>query len=494
MFQPWRLKVREADEALRAGRLEEAGRLLRDSQVRDFLPARQLMAKVAGQMVERAQRRVAGGQSAAGWRDLDMAQALGAEAESVAELRQAFVARRVAEAEGYLAAGEPSAALARLDDLARRGSATHAVCRLRDAAANVLAAQRLCRRGDFATAEQQLAAAAALAPTLPTLDGLAKACRVKAAEIRRLGEQLHQALAAGNWTEVLTDADAMLDLCPEHEPARDARRRAWAAVGMRLADSMRAGGTNARSVGAARAHDPAAHDEPAGRAGLNRLSVAGRPPRPIPANGRHSNHIVHMPPSVHSLSRFLLWVDGVGGYLVCPSDEVILGQPVAGSRVDVPILGDVSQRHARIRRDGESYLIDPLRPVRLDGRPLTAVTSLAEGSLIELGNNVRLRFRRPHPLSATARLEFVSHHRTQPSADAVLLLAESCVLGPAANSHVVCRDWSSEVVLFRQADALLCRKAGNFEVDGVAVADRAALGRRSQVVGDDFSLSIEDVA
>jgi hypothetical protein len=26
------------------------------------------------------------------------------------------------------------------------------------------------------------------------------------------------------------------------------------------------------------------------------------------------------------------------------------------------------------------------------------------------------------------------------------------------------------------------------------VADRAALGRRSQVVGDDFSLSIEDVA
>ncbi|MEX2560589.1 MAG: hypothetical protein WD403_11780, partial [Pirellulales bacterium] len=91
-------------------------------------------------------------------------------------------------------------------------------------------------------------------------------------------------------------------------------------------------------------------------------------------------------------------------------------------------------------------------------------------------------------------LEFVSHHRTQPSADAVLLLAESCVLSPAANSHVVCRDWSSEVVLFRQADALLCRKAGSFEVDGVAVADRAALGRRSQVVGDDFSLSIEDVA
>ncbi|HEV3022921.1 MAG TPA: FHA domain-containing protein, partial [Pirellulales bacterium] len=192
-------------------------------------------------------------------------------------------------------------------------------------------------------------------------------------------------------------------------------------------------------------------------------------------------------------SRFLLWVDGVGGYLVCESDRVTLGQPVPGSQVDVPILGDVSRRHAQIRRDGEAYLIDPLRPVRLDGKTIERKTSLVDGNLIELGHNVRLRFRRPHPLSATARLEFVSHHRTQPAADAVLLMAESCVLGPNGNSHVVCRNWSSELVLFRQGGILTCRRPGRFAIDSVEVDDKGALAESSQIVGHDFSLSVENI-
>ena len=45
MFQPWRLKVREAEEALRHGRLEEASRLLGEPGLLEFLPAKQLMAK-----------------------------------------------------------------------------------------------------------------------------------------------------------------------------------------------------------------------------------------------------------------------------------------------------------------------------------------------------------------------------------------------------------------------------------------------------------------
>ncbi|HUY36779.1 MAG TPA: FHA domain-containing protein [Pirellulales bacterium] len=192
-------------------------------------------------------------------------------------------------------------------------------------------------------------------------------------------------------------------------------------------------------------------------------------------------------------SRFLLWVDGVGGYLVCESNQITLGQPVPGSQVDVPILGDVSRRHAQIRRDGEVYLIDPLRPVRLDGRVIERATSLVDGNLIELGHNVRLRFRRPHPLSATARLEFVSHHRTQPGADAVLLMAESCVLGPGGNSHVVCRDWSGELVLFRQGSPLHCRRPGRFKIDGLEVMDKGRLADGSQIVGHDFSLSLEQV-
>ena len=83
-----------------------------------------------------------------------------------------------------------------------------------------------------------------------------------------------------------------------------------------------------------------------------------------------------------------------------------------------------------------------------------------------------MAFRRPHALSATARLDFLSNHRTQPSADAVLLMAESCILGPGRHCHVVCRDWPREVILFRQDNELYCRAAGGLEIDGIAYKDR----------------------
>jgi len=481
MFQPWRIKLREADLAFRGGRLEEAGKLLCDGDLCEFLPAKQLLAKVAGGMVQRAGQRMNGGQSSAGWRDLETARELGANPESVAEMRCAFIERRLAEARTYLAAGEPSAAVARLDELSRRDEIGREARLLREAAAHCLAAERHGRRGMFADAERELAAAVALVPELESLDDARKACRVKAAECRKLTERLHLALVGENWTQVQSVAEAILELCPEHEPARDARRRAWAAVGMSLHEAL------PRGRRLATPHD-----------GAPKVIVMPR------TNGRPAVRIVqHAGNSAVNPfsgaqnepgSRYLLWVDGVGGYLVCESNQVTLGQPVPGSQVDVPILGDVSRRHAQIRRDGEVYLIDPLRPVRVDGRTIDRATSLVDGNQIELGHNVRLRFRRPHPLSATARLEFVSHHRTQPAADAVLLMAEACVLGPGGNSHVVCRDWLDELVLFRQGGQLHCRRSGNFKIDGLEVKDKGRLAGESQIVGHDFSLSIENIA
>ncbi len=136
-----------------------------------------------------------------------------------------------------------------------------------------------------------------------------------------------------------------------------------------------------------------------------------------------------------SNDRFMLWIDSVGGYWVCLAEEVVLGQPVGG--VDVPILGDLSKRHARIRRDGEAYLVEALRPVRVAGQPVDGVATLQDRARILLGDRVELRFRKPHPLSATARLEFSSGHRTQPSSDAVLLMAETCVWARSRQSHGV---------------------------------------------------------
>ncbi len=192
-------------------------------------------------------------------------------------------------------------------------------------------------------------------------------------------------------------------------------------------------------------------------------------------------------------SRLLLWVDAVGGFFVCPGNEIHLGQAVPDSTIDLPLLADLSRHHATIRRDEEGYTIEPLRDVRLNHERITATSWINDGSLIELGPALRMRFTRPHPLSATARLDFVSHHRTQPSSSAVLLMADTCILGPSAQNHVVCREWPHDVVLHRQHGGLYCTSAAQLEVDGTRHRGRAPLNMHSHVAGEGFSFSLEEI-
>jgi hypothetical protein len=190
--------------------------------------------------------------------------------------------------------------------------------------------------------------------------------------------------------------------------------------------------------------------------------------------------------------RFMLWVDGVGGYLLCLRDAVSLGLATPGNTVDIPIMGDLSRRHARLRRE-DGYVIEPLKAVRVNGRPIRGTTALSDGDEIELGEGVRLRFRQPHALSATARLEFLSRHRTQPSAAGILLMAESCVLGPSWQDHVVCRQWAHDVVLFRRDERLFCQTLGLLEVDGRRSDGQAAIAPGAHVEGSDFSFCVQQV-
>jgi FHA domain len=216
--------------------------------------------------------------------------------------------------------------------------------------------------------------------------------------------------------------------------------------------------------------------------------------RPVPANS--ADCVPWIEDAVNnptSKSRLLLWIDAVGGFLVCLGNQVRLGQAVLDSTVDVPLLADLSRHHATIRRDEEGYTIEPLRETWLNHERITANSWIHDGSLIRLGPALELRFRRPHPLSATARLDYVSHHRSQPSSSAVLLMADTCVLGPAAHNHVVCRHWPHDVVLHRQHGSLYCTSATPIEVDGQRYAGRAPLNLHSRVDGEGFSFSLEEI-
>jgi len=188
--------------------------------------------------------------------------------------------------------------------------------------------------------------------------------------------------------------------------------------------------------------------------------------------------------------RFLLWVDAVGGYLVCMDDQIVLGRAGHDSSADVPLMGDLSRNHATLVRDGDGYVLRARQPTYVNGQAIESVP-LHDGDVIRLGSTVELEFRQPSPVSATARLAIISRHRLPLAVDSVLLMAETCIIGNSPQAHIPAPGLGAPVVLYRQGPALWCRASGSFDIDGRACMARAPLTLQSSVLGEGFSFSLE---
>jgi hypothetical protein len=494
MFPAWRLQLREARLAWRSGRVDEAGALLSAEPLCEFLPAKQLARDVADAIVARARDRFARGDSSAGWNDLAKADRLGGTLESTSELRREYAERVIMEVVAFLASGEAAAASARLDRLARRGMSTEVSRRLRCLADEWQTAERAAKRGHFADADAALARAESLASqTLPeasTMEILRAHLAAErermtrhAAESQRLTAEIHAALSEERWSAVLASADALLAIAPQHAAASQARSKAWESVGMQVTLPHRglSSGNRVSLANGGGRHAGRRHGQSPSHPKLNDTR-----------NGAGASEVDTVAGKVQP-GRGLLWVDAVGGYLMCFDQAVAIGQPSPGEAVAVPILADISRRHAVIRRDGGAYVLEPVQRVSVDGRAIDGPYVLADNQIIQLGDSVRIRFAKPHALSATARLTLESHHKTQPSADAVLLVADSVVMGPNRHCHVLCRDWEHDVVVYRQSEQLFCRADRPLVLDGVASEGACELSPGARVEGEAFAFAWEVV-
>jgi hypothetical protein len=186
----------------------------------------------------------------------------------------------------------------------------------------------------------------------------------------------------------------------------------------------------------------------------------------------------------------LLWADGIGGYLVCLDDEIMLGRAGPEGHADVPLLGDLSRQHATMIRSGDGYIIRAHQPTFINGRQVETA-SLRNGDVVRLGSTVELEFHQPSPVSSTARLQILSRHRLPLAVDGVILMAETCIVGPSPQAHIAAPALEAPVVLYRQGTALWCRGPGEFEVDGRACVGRSPLTLQSSVLGEGFSFSLE---
>lgn len=188
--------------------------------------------------------------------------------------------------------------------------------------------------------------------------------------------------------------------------------------------------------------------------------------------------------------QYLLWIDGVGGFLVCLGNKVTLGQAKPECEVDIPIYADVSSHHATITRDSEGYMLEAVRKVQVNQRETTRVL-LQSGDRITLGSSCQMTFQQPVAVSASAKLDMTSGHRLRLAVDGILLMADTLVLGPGSQVHVSMPDLKQPVILYRNKNQLGVSYAGNMSIGGQPVKDRGMIQPGAAIQGEDFSLAVE---
>ncbi|MEO6810918.1 MAG: FHA domain-containing protein [Isosphaeraceae bacterium] len=502
MLGHWRIALRQAEESARAGRFDEALAMVNRQGVADHRLAVKLRNRLVLDLVARASRRADADDVPGAIADLNLAGQHGVAPDVLAAARLRLAEQVADEVRLHLDTGEPGRVVEMVEALAKDHVGGPTLRRMREAAEAWQLGLDEQRRGEFGLARdsfdraERLAGDSAAAPLSDARRDLA--ARQEAS--KPLIERLYAALSATNWGDTLAAAEAVLDALPDHPAARQARSRAWQQIG----------GLSPNAALPARA-DRVANGpvcEPRAAAdqddGIMILDIQDRSPRwpdaalrPVPKSGNarlfRANAPVRQVDPQGPGGRFLLWADAIGGYLVCQGDRVVLGRAGPEGLADVPLLGDLSRQHATIIRDGDGYVLKAHHPCFVNGRRIDT-TSLRQGDVIRLGASVELEFHQPSPVSASARLSFVSRHRLPVAVDGILLMAETCIIGPSAQAHIRATDLKTPVVLYHQDSALWCRAAGTFEVDGHPQVARAPLGPTSKVQGDRFSFSLEPLA
>lgn len=475
----WGKRQKLANTALADGDLEAAAEHLERGKLRETFQGRRLARKLTEALIRRAETATSVGNLALAWKDLTLASkiAVPKDADAVSRQSNQLVELTVEAADSLLSQGKLTHALQMIDQLGKREVMDWRADRIRKVIECLQQAENLASVGKFGQSLEQLENAKNVQPDLPFVESRISACSLRETQLRELTAELHSTTLKCQWVDVNKCCQKILAIAPKHEIALDAQRHCLNQIKRKTNSGIRA----------TQVPDSLSPDRNANSfyqfASSSPTTPTGRPEPPKVSPDASA---------VYKTNSFILWIDGVGGYLVCIDDVNTIGQAIENAQASIPIAGDLRRRHARIETSHGQHLLQDLGGgVKVEGEDLTGTVLLKNDQTIELDGGVRLRYTQSHPLSKSARLDFLSRHRTHPWSDAVLLAGQSIVLGPNRDNQVFCPFWKTDLILFQRKSKWFCRSKAPFEIDGVKVEKEGEIQFNSRIEGMDFSMTLE---
>jgi tetratricopeptide (TPR) repeat protein len=510
-------RLKAAEQAVAAGRLDEAHELLNATDLREHPRGAEVRGRLAEALLTRVRAHEEAGRYAEALQDLDRAAEAGARPEQVAALREWVrgVAsreqnadrahrRQVEAARDRIDAGSLMAGREILGDLDAADTQVQRLQREveereRTAERLLTEARRLLEAGQFGPACRTLERARSENPRAAAL------LELEAQITRGALDQIRSATEAGR-LDTAADLLGQLGDVGRNLPERSEWERTLAEVRSAIDAAGRADWEAAkRAVLRLKTRLPEAQWLSQAAEQLSQIDELvtavlagplGVPLQPSEGRGRTQDTVVlpranaeravrpprdHVVPerthyienAVAATGKWQLLVDGAGSFLVLCQDRVTIGRAGGGdAEADIALMADISGIHAEIARIEDDYFLFARKPLLVNGRTVSQ-RLLEDGDRIELSRHARLTFRLPSRRSASAVLELGGSQRLAGDVRRVVLFDRYATMGPGAGNHIVVPGAYGSAAVFERAGRLCVRPMGDHgpeQSSGQAVA------------------------
>ena len=167
-------------------------------------------------------------------------------------------------------------------------------------------------------------------------------------------------------------------------------------------------------------------------------------------------------------SRWRLWIDGCGGFLLLTGNRWSVGGRGQEDQADICVRADWPRRAGIIQRMGGDYFWSDARAP--DQRQL-----ISGDQPLPIPGSAAARMCQPTPLSNTATLELCPPHRFDEHVDGVVLFDGALLVGPQADCHVRCHQMTDRAVITRRGDRWLGKIGLTSDFQELPPGDRITL-------------------
>ena len=202
------------------------------------------------------------------------------------------------------------------------------------------------------------------------------------------------------------------------------------------------------------------------------------------------NKITSNPNRDFSLSsRFVMHIDGVGGFLVLRENRVTIGPVSSSAQPMVGLMADPNLPVATIERVDDDYFIHASSSIRVNDVSV-ADKLLVDGDRIALSPRCSLKFLVPNPASTTAILQLTGSRLGRADIRHVILMDRDILIGNDRGSHIAADSLDETITMYAQNGRLLCKSRERVLVndspidslEGIPADKQVRIGQLSFVV------------